>query len=76
MNLNNNDSNKSSYNSLNKEDWKQWGQETLIYCIIPAFIVFLNNLQTGGDYHLAAGAAYVAFLASLTNLLTKFSKGS
>lgn len=60
--------------TLTKEDLKKWGQDTVIYCVLPTLLVFLNSLQTG-NFQVAIGAAQVAFVASLINLLKKHSAG-
>lgn len=72
-------------NTLDGADWRQWGKEFLIYCIVPTAIVFLTTLQiafnthhslpTAEDLMLATGTAYGTFIGMLINLLGKFQQG-
>lgn len=62
-------------NTLTRADWIEWGNQTLIYCVLPTAIVFLTTLQTG-DYRTAIGSAYTALISSIINLLRKHAAGS
>lgn len=61
--------------TLTKEDIKKWLKNTLVFSL-PAVLVLLSSLQSGGDLHIALGAAYSALLASLIDLLRKYSSGT
>lgn len=60
--------------TLSHNDWTEWRNETLIYCVAPTALVFLASLQTG-DFRTALGAAYATLIASLINLLRKHAAG-
>jgi hypothetical protein len=59
--------------SLSKDDWKKWGRNVFIFAI-PALLAFLTALQTG-NFMFAIGALYQVVIASLIDLLRKYSAG-
>lgn len=61
-------------NNLNKQDWKKWAKNTLLFSS-PAILAFLLAVQSGADLDFAKGAALQAFLASSIDLLRKFREG-
>lgn len=64
----------STKDSLSQGDLKKWAVDTLIYCIAPALLVFMDTFKTH-DFAMAWGAAELAFLAAAANLLGKYKAG-
>lgn len=59
--------------TLTREDMKKWARNVFIFSS-PSLLVFLMALQTG-DFQVALGAFYSALLASLIDLIRKYSAG-
>jgi len=55
------------------EDWQKFGKDALIFSI-PALIVFLTVLQSGGTVEEAGVAVYTWILSMAINLLQKLAK--
>lgn len=81
---------QSEKNTLTRADFDQWTKETLIYNVMPLFLVFLTSLNNSfaerhmlpgiNDFLVAANAMYGAtlamFIAAMTNLLGKYKSGA
>jgi len=65
---------QSPSGSLNSQDWKQWGKNTLIFSA-PLLILFLTQVQAGVDIKTALSLVLAAFINALIDLLRKYSAG-
>ena len=63
----------SKQNSLNTQDIKKWGMNTLIF-FAPALIIFFSAIQTGTPVKEAAYLIYLWAVNVLIDLLSKFTK--
>lgn len=64
----------SASGEMNKDDWKKWALNTVIFSI-PALLAFLSALQTGGDFKFALGAGYSALIGSIIDFIKKYQAG-
>lgn len=60
--------------TLNKEDWKKWGRNVLIFSS-PLLILFLMEIQKGTSPKVALTLVYAAFLNAIIDLLKKYVSG-
>jgi hypothetical protein len=61
---------------LNKEDWKKWGINFLIFVFIPTASAFLTAYQIGFDLKYAWGVAVGTFYTSCVDLYKKWKAGN
>ena len=65
---------QSPSGELSKQDWKQWGKNTLIFSA-PLLILFLTQIQAGVDLKTASSLVLAALINALIDLLRKYQAG-